>query len=149
MNGDPSKGPPLRPLVSAKSSPNAPLSSLLSVIVRDLRSELNNLVKTELLSGESLLSEIDSHNDNYTKDPTEYEQLPVPRSLRPRDDPRPNPRISNPIQSDTKIIGSMDACALFPSVKQNMAVEAVVKTSVELKYNFPGAHKDIFSKAAG
>ena len=43
MEGDPTRGPPLRPLVSARSSPNAPLSNLMSGIVKGIRVEMNKL----------------------------------------------------------------------------------------------------------
>ena len=145
INDDPDLGPPLRPLVNAKNAPNAPLSSLMSTITQGLRNQLNLKIQTELLNGESLLSDIDGYNT----DPDLFNIIPpVQHDLRPRLYPNPNPRISNPIQDNVRIIGSMDACALFPSVKRHMAMEAVVKSAMELNFCYEGAKVELFSKLA-
>ena len=86
---------------------------------------------------------IDLHND----DPSLFDVThPVPRTLRPDVNHRTNPLISNPIQDNIRIIGSMDAAALFPSVNQDMAAGAVMDTAMELGMDFKEHNQDLITK---
>ena len=97
-------------------------------MIQGVRNLLNLQIQTELLNGEALLSDIDKINS----DPNLRNMNDPPRPvLRNRSN---DPRISNPIQDNKLTIGSMNAAALFPSVKQHMAMEATIKPAIELDF---------------
>ena len=64
LNGDPNKGPKLRPLAAANKAPNASLANLVSNITKAVGDNLSEVIGAEVISTEQMKREIEELNNN-------------------------------------------------------------------------------------
>jgi hypothetical protein len=123
IDGNETKGPPLRPLCAANMSLNAPLGGLMSKILKAVGDEASIETATEILSTEELCRAVEDLNKQLAVNATDTDTSQSENERR--------------IQSDIIVIGSMDAKALYPSVLDTMAgdaaEEAVTASKLEWK----------------
>ena len=80
LEGDPVRGPKLRPLCLANMAPSAPLGSLQAKIVRALADEIQDRIQTEVISTEEIKYHIEKANIS-TEERVERHKL---SNVRPR-----------------------------------------------------------------
>ena len=138
LDGDPSKGPKLRPLCPANISPNSALGNLMSNIVRGLADERQEKLKTEVISTEEMKYHINITNSKINQRIINTH----PATLRPR-------REKNipPIQDlSSTVVLSMDVSALYPSISQELCVRTLTKAIKESKIPWNNVDKDRLSR---
>jgi hypothetical protein len=153
VDGDKDKGPPLRPLCGANKSLNAPLGGLISTLLKGVCDELSAKTGTEILSTEELCREAEDLNNKIAKEMVEVgvdddldnegnEQLGQNTRKQPgrrckRTSQRPDMVLREQVSRRAKpeiqrvkdrVIGSMDAKALYPSIIKELASKAAVES---------------------
>ena len=126
MEGDPKIGPKLRPLCAANRAPNAPLSNLVSQIMKAVGDDVSKVYNTEVISAEELMRFIEEANKELK---IQSEQIQKPA----RSGTLPSIQIHN-----KPIVGSMDVKALYPSILKEMAGAAAVKAISKCKLEWEG-----------
>ena len=109
---DPNFGYPMRVMMDGKKGPNGPLANIQSFILRPVRSALNDIVKTEVISTEELCFYLEQHNARIETEPRARVQ-PKRSSKNP------------PLQGQKYIVGSMDVKALYPNCKKDKTSEKI------------------------
>ena len=97
-------GPPCRPVSNANIGPNSNLANIMTRVLQPVKQKLNSRLGTEIVSTEELLSKVSDLNSL---------NQPCGRKLPKRASKVPD------IQSEGKIISSMDVAALYPSCKMD------------------------------
>jgi hypothetical protein len=141
INGDKSKGPPLRPLCAANKSMNAPLGCLVSNILKSVGDEQSAKNRTEIMSTEELCREAEDVNRAIADETTDRIDVEHEDNVR-RQQPRRTCNV-NKVQNEhivvkpkiqnlkKRIIGSMDAKALYPSIVKKLASSSAKKAIQE------------------
>jgi hypothetical protein len=167
VDGDPDKGPPLRPLCGANKSLNAPLGCLVSKILKCVGDELSNKSQTEILSTEELCRFAEDVSKKISEEGVINDDEEVPEVLddansqaQRRSQPTRRCKearketIKTTVQNEqsklklpqiqhrsNRCTGSMDVKALYPSILMEMAGEASEKAIAETDMDLGNINK--------
>ena len=122
IDNDPTKGPKLRPLCAANRAPNASLGNIMAQVLKAVGDNLCDKVGGEVISSEHLKREFEEANTRIRQNWDEDVELA--RKHRER---RRSNMPSQLQEMDKLCVFSMDIVALYPSIRKDMAVEAVRK----------------------
>jgi hypothetical protein len=143
VNGDKARGPPLRPMCGANKSLNAPLGGLIAAVLKGVCDEMGAKTGTEVLSTEEVCRiaeelntnlknetvknfnniEDTSNNNNRREQPSrKCKRMKANSVLREQSVQRPKVQTSR-----SRVVGSMDVKALYPSIIKELASEAAMK----------------------
>ena len=131
---DPVLGPPCRPLLSARTAPNAPLANTLSNFLRGIGDDLSIRVGTDAINSEEICYEF--HKFNYT------DRVQGLSSQHDQQDQHGKQEQDEDEVHSNKVVGSMDIVGLYPNITQEIAKQAVIHAVSESTIEIRGVNKD-------